>query len=174
MNTKVDQLFQKIYNDTTQYIDSNFIDGDRNVGRLNSAKKITLSKEIVSRSFRQIIKKDSKKNTSDFIDCINSVRKYLPFCSSPKAFKTAWELRTKTISINDTEEIVKLGGQFIPENDNSRIFRIEMQGNLYHNKRFMKAVRHSEGNYDDKLDDLGNFTYEPPENLSGMLRYRQS
>ena len=62
MNTKVDQLFQNIYNDTTQYIDSNFIDGDRNVGRLNSAKKITLSKEIVSRSFRQIIKKDSKKN----------------------------------------------------------------------------------------------------------------
>ena len=174
MKTKVDQLFQKIYNDTTQYIDSNFIDGDRNVGRLNFAKKITLSKEIVSRSFRQIINKDSKKNTSDFINCINSVRKYLPFCSSPKAFKTAWELRTKTISINDTEEIVKLGGQFIPENDNSRIFRIEMQGNLYHNKRFMKAVRHSEGNYDDKLDDLGNFTYEPPENLSGMLRYRLS
>jgi hypothetical protein len=34
------------------------------------------------------------------------------------------------------------------------------------------GVRHSEGNYDDKLDDLGGFTYQPPRDVSGMLRYR--
>lgn len=33
------------------------------------------------------------------------------------------------------------------------------------------GIRHSAGNYDDKLDDL-RFTYQPPRNISGMLRYR--
>ena len=66
MNTKVDQLFNKIYNDTIHYIDLKFVEGDRNVGKLNSAKKISLSKEIVERSFKQIIKKDSKKSWEIF------------------------------------------------------------------------------------------------------------
>ena len=61
MNTKVDQLFQKIYNDTTQYIDSNFIDGDRNVGRLNSAKKITLSKDPILQNEIEIKKLSNLK-----------------------------------------------------------------------------------------------------------------
>ena len=59
MNTRVDQLFHKIYNDTTQYIDSNFIEGDRNVGKINSAKKISLNKEIVSRKYISLIRSSS-------------------------------------------------------------------------------------------------------------------
>lgn len=33
-------------------------------------------------------------------------------------------------------------------------------------------MRHSEGNYEDTMDDLGRFTYQPPNNTAGMLRYR--
>lgn len=174
MSSKIDNLFENIYNETNRFIDLKFKEGSRNVGRVNEAKKIELKKESVKDALGSILSKNPSTNTNDFIDCINSVRTYLPFCSSPKAFKTAWELRTKSISINDSEAIVKLGGQFVPENQKSRIFKTEMQGNLYHNKKFMKAVRHSEGNYNDKLDDLGNFTYEPPENIRGMMRYRVS
>jgi len=174
MINKIDALFENIYNETHNYVDVVFKEGNRNVGKINEAKKIGLNKDSIKNAIDSILNKTSSKNTKDFINCINSIRTYLPFCSSPKAFKTAWELRTKTISINDSEAIVKLGGQFIPENQKSRIFKTEMQGNLYHNKKFMKAVRHSEGNYNDKLDDLGNFTYEPPENIRGMMRYRMS
>ena len=39
-------------------------------------------------------------------------------------------------------------------------------------KRLITAVRHSEGNYDDDLDDLGRFAYQPPADVTGMLRYR--
>ena len=174
MSSKIDNLFENIYNETNRFIDLKFKEGSRNVGKVNEAKKIELKKESVKDALGTILSKNPSTNTNDFIDCINSVRTYLPFCSSPKAFKTAWELKTKSISINDSEAIVKLGGQFVPENQKSRIFKTEMQGNLYHNKKFMKAVRHSEGNYNDKLDDLGNFTYEPPENVRGMMRYRLS
>ena len=145
MSSKIDKLFENIYSETFSFIDLNFKEGSRNVGRVNEAKKIELNTESVKDALGSILSKKTINNTNDFIDCINSVRSYLPFCSSPKAFKTAWELRTKSISINDTEAIVKLGGQFIPENQKSRIFKTEMQGNLYHNKKFMKAVRHSEG-----------------------------
>lgn len=169
---KIDKLFEEVYNNTNKDIDLLFESGDRNVGKINEAKKITLNKESLKDSFESILNKKSINNSKDFIECINSVRTYLPFCSSPKAFKAAWDLKQKSISINDTEIIVKLGGQFIPENKKSRIFKTEMQGNLYHNNKFMKAVRHSEGNYNDTLDDLGTFSYEPPENMSGMLRYR--
>ena len=93
MNTKVDQLFNKIYNDTIRYIDLKFVDGDRNVGKLNSAKKISLSKEIVE-SFKQIIKK-IQRNTSDFVDCINSIKVY--HFARYRAFKTAWELRPNNL-----------------------------------------------------------------------------
>ena len=65
------------------------------------------------------------------------------------------------------------GGQLIPLNNKTRVFKCEQQGVLYGvNKRLILGLRHSEGNYDDKLDDLGQFTYQPPKDVSGFLRYR--
>jgi len=43
---------------------------------------------------------------------------------------------------------------------------------LEKNKRLVSYVRHSEGNYEDQLDDLGRFTYQPPTDATGMIRYR--
>tara|TARA_B100001175_G_scaffold307099_1_gene305954 strand:+ start:461 stop:1621 length:1161 start_codon:yes stop_codon:yes gene_type:complete len=174
VKNKLHILFDDIKNKFEKDLNDNFIDGDRIVGKINQAKKIRLEKKGVIGGLKTILNKSNEKNANEFLENINSIRTFLPFCSTPKAFKTAWELRAKSLSINDAEAIVKLGGQFIPENTKVRIFKTEMQGNLYHNKKFMKAVRHSEGNYEDKLDDLGNFRYEPPENISGMIRYRLS
>ena len=161
MKNKLHILFDDIKNKFEKDLNDNFIDGDRIVGKINQAKKIRLEKKGVIGGLKTILNKSNEKNANEFLENINSIRTFLPFCSTPKAFKTAWELRAKSLSINDAEAIVKLGGQFIPENTKVRIFKTEMQGNLYHNKKFMKAVRHSEGNYEDKLDDLGNFRYEP-------------
>ena len=65
------------------------------------------------------------------------------------------------------------GGQLIPVNKESRVFQCVQQGvELGIKKRLITAVRHSEGNFDDDLDDLGRFEYQPPADVTGMLRYR--
>jgi hypothetical protein len=111
--------------------------------------------------------------SKEIIDHFQQLSSYITVCSSPKAFRTAWGLRSKTLSIQDAEAIVNDGGQLIPVNSGSRIFSYEQQGVvLGPNKRLVFAVRHSEGNYDDSLDELGRFTYQPPKDVSGMLRYR--
>ncbi|MGB9167785.1 MAG: hypothetical protein WCB31_02545 [Nitrososphaeraceae archaeon] len=71
--------------------------------------------------------------------------------------------------------MVNEGAQLIPVNENEKIFKIDQQGvQLGPNQRLILALRHSKGNYDDILDDYGRFTYQPPNNTNGMLRYRWS
>ncbi|MHA2052846.1 MAG: hypothetical protein ACW99F_04525 [Candidatus Hodarchaeales archaeon] len=61
----------------------------------------------------------------------------------------------------------------MPMNSSSRLLQYNQQGvELGVNKRLILAVRHSEGNYDDVMNDLGQFTYQPPNSTTGMLRYR--
>jgi len=98
---------------------------------------------------------------------------YISLSSSPQAFKAAWDLRSSMLTPIDVETIISLGGQIIPINNNSRVLRCEQQGVLYGEKQlFILGVRHSEGNYEDSLDDLGRFSYQPPKDVSGLLRYR--
>lgn len=98
---------------------------------------------------------------------------YISLSSSPQAFKAAWDLRSSMLTPIDVETIISLGGQIIPKNDDSRVLRCEQQGVLYGEKQlFILGVRHSEGNYEDSLDDLGRFSYQPPKDVSGLLRYR--
>lgn len=109
----------------------------------------------------------------DVIQHFNEVRSLIPFCSSPKSFRTAWDLRSERLNPWDGNAIVDQGGQLIPINRDSRIFQCIQQGvELGVDKRLILAVRHSEGNYEDRMDDLGRFTYQPPNNAAGMLRYR--
>jgi hypothetical protein len=110
---------------------------------------------------------------NDFIEHFENVEKYIPFCSSPKAFRTAWGLRSNILNKYDGDILVNEGGQLIPINKESRIFQCIQQGvELGVKKKLITAVRHSEGNYDDDLDDLGSFAYQPPADVTGMLRYR--
>ncbi len=82
-------------------------------------------------------------------------------------------MRSKDLSFLDAEDLASDGGQLIPMMKASRIFECVEQGvELSPGQRVVFAVRHVEGNYDDKLDDLGRFTYHPPANLTGMIRYR--
>ena len=111
--------------------------------------------------------------TKDFLSHFTELKNYLTFCSSPKSFRTAWDLRSEVLNAFDANKLTNEGGQLIPLNKETRVFKYEQQGVLYGvNKRLILGVRHSEGNYDDKLDDLGQFTYQPPKDLSGFLRYR--
>ena len=150
-------------------------DGARLVPVSGSATEpVEVTKSKVRTAFLLLTKNKSISDLSDtFQNHFNELSPSLVLCSSPKGFRTAWGLRSKTLSIQDAEAITNDGGQLIPVNDNSRLLSCEQQGNvLGPEKKFILAVRHSEGNYDDSLDELGRFTYQPPRDVSGMLRYR--
>jgi len=111
--------------------------------------------------------------TQDLISHYSKLESLIPYCSSPKAFRTAWGLRSDILNKYDADTIINEGGQIIPINKQMRLFQTIQQGvELDDNKRFVAFVRHSEGNYDDELDLEGRFTYQPPTDATGMLRYR--
>lgn len=170
---KLEQHLSKIALSLSNDISKKFIDGYREIPRPNGSKKIYISKSKLLSTLNNLIPSKINNYNDQFIDNIMSIRSYLSFCSTPKAFRTAWDLRSLELNSQDAETILNQGGQFVPFNKESRVFKYEMQGVLYdESKHFLKGIRHVEGNYDDKLDDLGHFTYQPPENMSGMLRYR--
>jgi len=115
----------------------------------------------------------TKAISKDFIDHFDALEKLILFCSSPKSFRSAWDLRSNILNKFDADTLVNEGAQLIPNNKNLRLFQSIQQGvELGKNQRLVSFVRHVEGNYDDNLDDLGRFTYQPPSDATGMLRYR--
>ncbi len=140
----------------------------------SESEEVDVTKSKVITALNLITKHKSIKDFSDsFQSHFNELSPSLVLCSSPKSFRTAWGLRSKTLSVQDAEAVTNDGGQLIPVNNNFRLLSCEQQGVvLGPHKKLVLAVRHSEGNYDDSLDELGRFTYQPPRDVSGMLRYR--
>lgn len=141
----------------------------------NTFKSVDIKNGVqLSGELRNVCRnKNIDKEKSLLVSHFNELRNYLSISSSPQAFKAAWDMKSSSLNSYDVEAITSLGGQIIPMNRDSRVLKYEQQGVLYGaEQRLILGVRHSEGNYDDDLDDLGKFSYQPPANVSGMLRYR--
>lgn len=152
---------------------SNIEPGNRVIESPKNDKVVRVSKDTIKYALTTICPKNIEKLKVDYLNHFEELRNLIPFCSSPSSFRTAWDLRSEKLNIYDAERIIQQGGQLIPANKENRIFQCVQQGvELGPNKRLILAVRHSEGNYDDELDDLGRFTYQPPRDTTGMLRYR--
>jgi len=138
------------------------------------SKPVNVKPEHIKNALRKICSIGNTKTISkDFIEHFDSLEKLIPFCSSPKSFRSAWDLRSNILNKFDADTLVNEGAQLIPNNKNLRLFQAIQQGvELGKNQRLVSFVRHVEGNYDDNLDDLGQFTYQPPSDATGMLRYR--
>lgn len=122
----------------------------------------------------KILFSSSKSSISeDIILHFKELEKLIPFCSTPNAFHSAWYLRSNNLNKFAADRLANEGAQLIPQNTISNIFGIRDQQGvmLGPNKRLIMGIRHSAGNYDDKLDNL-RFTYQPPRTTPGMLRYR--
>ncbi|AYE50687.1 hypothetical protein OEA_13155 [Priestia megaterium NCT-2] len=138
-------------------------------------KDVPLTKDNIDNSIKLVANKkkiDQIKN--DLLEHYNEVRGYLPLTSSPKSFKTAWDLKSPTVNFYELSNISNSGGQLIPSNNKiGRFLKHEEQGVLLGpNQRLMLAIRHSKGNYNDDIDDMGRFTYFPPRNVRGLVRHR--
>ncbi len=102
---------------------------------------------------------------------------YLAYCSSPKSFEKGWKYRkTKisSLSLFEVQGLLASNAQLIPMIKSENLFNSGEKGMIKsrENGAFLYGVRHSKGNYDDVLDVLGNFSYQPPFDALGMIRYR--
>tara|TARA_Y100001958_G_C21210611_1_gene536338 strand:- start:167 stop:1345 length:1179 start_codon:yes stop_codon:yes gene_type:complete len=171
--------FNKLF-DNFLDLAKNIDPGIRNIPLgLDSYQKIDVTEKKLNTSIQNIVrqKKDLSKYVDTFNNNFNNLNRSLILCSSPQSFITAWRLRSKELSLNDAEKIINDGGQIIPstQRTNFNLLKPAEQGVVYNDgvaKDLIHAVRHNEGNYDDDLDDLGIFKYQPPANVSGMLKYR--
>jgi hypothetical protein len=173
VESRLVRILQQSVTEFHQKTLSEIKDGDRTIPRPTENRKIPVGAISLQRILNQIFPQNILDLKEIFLSHFNEIRSLIPLSSSPRAFRTAWDLRSEILNPYDADVIVNQGGQFIPLNTKSRVFRCEQQGVLYGpNKRFVLGIRHVEGNYEDQLDDLGRFTYQPPENVAGMLRYR--
>lgn len=145
-----------------------------NIPSPNQQRKVQFTESKIRNALNTILSNHNLSDLlNDFNDQLENTQRLLAFCSSPKAFQSAWNMRSQVISFSDAESILKYEGQLIPVNDKERFLKTEQQGVILHkSKRFPIGIRHSEGNYDDTLDDLGIFEYQPPGDVSGVMRYR--
>jgi hypothetical protein len=154
---------------------SNVKDGVRRVPiSSNEFENVLVTQSKLNSAFSLITKcKNITELADNFQRHFSELSPAIVMCSTPKGFRTAWGLRSKILSVLDAEAIANDGGQLIPVNEKSRLLKCEQQGVILGpDKKLVLAIRHSEGNYDDSLDELGRFVYQPPRDVSGMLRYR--
>lgn len=137
-------------------------------------KPISISQSEGLSRWNLLYGNDQNKFLDNLSQHISFLERYIPFSSTPQAFKAAWEIRSPDLTLADSEIVLSLGGQLIPQIKNSNIFESNQKGLMISpiSEGLLFGVRHSEGNYQDKLDDLGRFNYQPPEDLRGLLRYR--
>jgi hypothetical protein len=173
LNSKLFEILQVASRDFSAKANLEIKNRDYRIASPSNDKLVNVTAKQVRNAIRIICPSNLTSLKNDVIEHFDDVRSYIPFCSSPKSFRTAWDLRSELLNPWDANTIVDQGGQLLPINKSSRLLQCIQQGvELGVNKRLILAVRHSEGNYEDKMDDLARFTYQPPNNTAGMLRYR--
>ncbi len=126
-------------------------------------------------------KKHSSTGGSGIINLVfnsdDGLEAYLAYSSSPNAFAQAWKFRKTKISklsLFEVQELLSRHAQLIPTIRSENLLNCGEKGMIKSTKNpsFLMGIRHSKGNYDDNLDNLGHFNYQPPADPLGMLRYR--
>jgi len=166
---KINSLVEEFSNKAKTQIN----DGKYQVATPEPSEPVDVNGIKIKRSLKILFSSSKSLITEDIILHFKELERLIPFSSTPKAFHSAWDLRSKNLNKFAADRLANEGAQLIPMNAISNIFGIrDQQGvKLGPNQRLIMGIRHSIGNYDDKLDDL-RFTYQPPRKLPGMLRYR--
>jgi hypothetical protein len=166
---KINSLVEEFSNKAENEINS----GKYNVATPQPSKPVIVNALKIKSALKILFSSSKSSLTEDIVLHFKELERLIPFSSTPKAFHSAWDLRSKNLNKFAADRLANEGAQLIPLNSISNIFGIRDQQGvmLGPNKRLVMGIRHSIGNYDDKLDDL-RFTYQPPRKLPGMLRYR--
>jgi len=172
MNTKLEFALDKTAQEFNEKVSNEIL--PNTYYAKGKSKPVKVTKNQIKNALKKICPTEKSKILSkDMLEHYEDLEKLIPFCSSPGSFRSAWDFRSNILNKFDADTLVKEGAQLIPNNENLRLFQSIQQGvELGKNQRLVSFVRHSEGNYDDTLDDQGRFEYQPPTDVTGMLRYR--
>lgn len=91
-------------------------------------KSVNVTGKQVKSALRTICPSNITDLQKDVQQHFGEVRSLIPFCSSPKAFRTAWDLRSELLNPWDANTIADQGGQLLPINKKSRILDFIQQG----------------------------------------------
>ena len=116
--------------------------------------------------------RDINQMCKDLIKLNEEILKYIPLCSSPKAVKSAWDIKKKGLDNIKCEEIINNGGQLIPFNKDIELCPFNPNHGVRMKDEFIFALRHDPEKYNDHIDHLGNFFFQPQNKLTPSLRYR--
>ena len=165
INSLIDEFSNKVKTEINE--------GKYQVATPEPSKPVLVGQKQINNSLKTLFSSSKSQITDDIILHFKKLERLIPFSSTPNAFHSAWYLRSNNLNKFAADRLASEGAQLIPLNKISNIFGIRDQQGvmLGPNKRLVMGIRHSTGNYDDKLDDL-RFTYQPPRNIPGMLRYR--
>lgn len=173
------RLEEKLSKSVTEFRDKVYTEirpGKREIsgpGDFNNKELEIESVDDLKKPLNTVCPKNIHKFKNTLTEHYNEMKGYISLASSPQAFKTAWDLKSSKLNSLDLEDIVSMGGQIIPFNENTKVLYYGERGVIMGpGSRLILGVRHSEGNYKDDLDDLGRFEYQPPANKTGVLRYR--
>jgi len=169
-----DQILKKSINSFRKNAIESIKEGPRDVQKSDGIEVVDVKRSKIQSGLSTICPTRNFDNYKEnFFNHFSELNRYLTLCSSPQSFRSAWNLRSEKLSIFDAEKLINEGAQLSPVNKKSRVFDYERQGVLYGpNRRLILGVRHSEGNYKDALNEVGEFSYQPPVNCKGLLRYR--
>lgn len=172
MNTQLESILDKAVKEFNKKASTEILPNTYHAK--GKSKPVKVTKNKIKNALKKICPtKMSKTISKDILEHFDDLEKLIPFCSSPSSFRAAWDFRSNILNKFDADTLVNEGAQLIPNNKSLRLFQSIQQGNeLGINQRLISFVRHSEGNYDDTLDDQGRFEYQPPADTTGMLRYR--
>lgn len=173
MITKMEEIVTEAKNEFIDKVKRTIFHKQYHIPTPKGVQTVNVKDSSVKSALSTILPKNTIKLIGDHIEHYFLLRSFISFTSSPQSFRTAWGLRSQNLTPWDADILTNEGAQLLPINDESKMFQTIQQGVEYGPaKRLILGVRHSEGNFDDKLDDLGRFTYQPPANVTGVLRYR--
>ncbi|MDD0851608.1 hypothetical protein HBN50_00820 [Halobacteriovorax sp. GB3] len=178
MKTKLVELISKSKDDfISEYLNNLPEEVRYSVDRVDGLKENTISRVDLIEKFNKLVSSNIEKFKENFISHISSMEGYLAYSSTPKAFEKAWMYRkTKisSLSLFEVQDLLSNHAQLIPMIKSENLFNSGEKGMIKSKDdgSFLYGIRHSKGNYDDVLDSLGNFSYQPPFDALGMLRYR--
>lgn len=145
--------------------------------RADGLKSGSLSRSALVKKFDNLVGRKSDTFKNKFIDHLHALEAFLAYSSSPNAFAQAWKFRKTKISklsLFEVQELLSRHAQLIPTIRSENLLNCGEKGMIKSSKNhsFLMGIRHSKGNYEDNLDNLGHFSYQPPADPLGMLRYR--
>jgi|TARA_B110000438_G_C15754536_1_gene624483 hypothetical protein len=174
--TELEELLNRAAKEFRKKIEDEIEDKEVSISVKGQSKIIEIKKRRMNQVCKEIC--PTKNDANNFVKHYEDIEKYLPFCSSKKSFSMSKNFAGQILNKHSAEELREMGAQLIPLRDrNDEIFYYQEGGLVYgkkdiKNSGLIKAIRHNEGNYDDEIDEMGYFTYQPPPFQSGFVNYR--